>query len=125
MGNCRMLWIHALTPVHVGCGFAVGAVDLPIVRERVTNWPVLPGSGLKGVLADHYGASEPDRRRDLASAAFGKPDGKEDDQPTSSNSGALIVGDARIVLLPVRSLLGTWAWITCPKIGRASCRERV
>ena len=123
MGNCRILWIHALAPVHVGCGFGLGAVDLPITREKVSNWPVLPGSGLKGVLADYYDAAVPEGRGDLASAAFGKPDGNEAAPASSSNAGALVVGDARIVLLPVRSLLGTWAWITCPMALRRLKRD--
>lgn len=125
MGNCRMLWIHALTPVHVGCGFALGAVDLPIIREKVSNWPVLPGSGLKGVIADHYNASEPDERKDLSRAAFGRPDGNDGGRQVQSNAGALVFGDARMVLLPVRSLLGTWAWVTCPMALRRLKRDLV
>jgi CRISPR-associated protein Cmr4 len=123
MNNCKMLWIHALTPVHVGCGFGVGAVDLPVVREKVTNWPMLPGSGLKGVLADYHQASVPDERKDLARCAFGRPDGKGGDQQISSNAGALVLGDARLVLLPVRSLFGTWAWVTCPMALRRLLRD--
>lgn len=119
----RILWIHALSPVHVGCGFGVGAVDLPIVREKATNWPLLPGSGLKGVLADHHNASDPENRTPLARAAFGKPDWREGDQPVSANSGALVIGDARLVLLPVRSLYGTFAWITCPLALRRLARD--
>lgn len=123
MGNCRMLWIHALTPIHVGCGFGVGAVDLPIIREKVSNWPVLPGSGLKGVLADHYGASIADKRGAIECAAFGRPDGNFGEELVSSNAGALIVSDARLILLPIRSLFGTWAWITCPMALRRLLRD--
>lgn len=124
MSNCRIMWVHALTPVHVGCGFGVGAVDLPITRERVTNWPVLPGSGIKGVLADHHDAAKPDRRDGLKAAAFGRPDTRDEEgRLTNSNSGALVVGDARLVALPVRSLYGTFAWITCPLALRRLLRD--
>ena len=51
----RMYWIHALTPLHVGAGTGVGFIDLPIMREKTTAWPVLPGSAVKGVLADDGG----------------------------------------------------------------------
>lgn len=112
---CRMMWVHALSPVHVGCGFGVGAVDLPIVKEKSTGWPVLPGSGIKGVLADHFGAAEAEKRDALQTAAFGKPDWRNAEGAlVGSNAGALVVGDARLVLLPVKSLYGTFAWVTCP-----------
>src|SRR5437763_951036 len=52
----KQYWLHALTPLHVGSGRAIGVVDLPIVREAVTNWPYVPGSAVKGVLADHHEA---------------------------------------------------------------------
>ena len=48
----RILTIFTRTPLHVGAGASVGAVDLPIVRERHTRFPVIPGTSLKGVLAD-------------------------------------------------------------------------
>ena len=46
----RLLFLHAQTGLHPGSGTALGAVDLPIQRERYTQWPVIPGSTLKGIL---------------------------------------------------------------------------
>lgn len=115
MTNTRILWIHNLSPIHVGCGAGTGAIDLPIIREKTTNWPFIPGSSIKGVLADHFGASEPGSREDLAKIAFGKPDSKvAAGQPTAGNSGGLDIGDARLVCFPMKSSFGTFAWITCP-----------
>lgn len=54
----RRYWIHTMTPLHVGTGRGVGYIDLPIAREKVTNWPCIPGSAVKGVVADHFGATE-------------------------------------------------------------------
>jgi CRISPR-associated protein Cmr4 len=104
----RMYYLHALTPLHVGVGRGVGFVDLPIMREKVTGWPVVPGTAVKGVLADKHGASDEKTRKDnpKLKTAFGT--GGEDD----SNSGALVLTDARIVCLPVRSYYGTFAWVT-------------
>ena len=48
----KIMSIFTRTPLHVGCGSSVGAVDQPVVRERHTGYPVIPGSAIKGVLAD-------------------------------------------------------------------------
>jgi CRISPR-associated protein Cmr4 len=89
----------------------VGYIDLPIHRDKVTNWPVIPGSAFKGVWADCYGATEDRRRSDhKLRLAFGRAS----DQDNASNAGALIPTDARLVCLPVRSFQGTFAWCTSP-----------
>src|ERR1035437_2635373 len=107
----KMYWLHALSPLHVGAGAGVGFIDLPIAREKVTGWPILPGSGVKGVLADHHKAATDKARRDnhQLRAAFGIADS---DDATTGNSGSLVFSDARLVCLPVRSLYGTFAWVT-------------
>ncbi len=116
----RMYWIHALTPLHVGAGRGVGFIDLPIMREKVTNWPLVPGSAVKGVIADHFGATDNARTlngNEILKAAFGT---SGDD---NSNSGALVFTDARIVCLPIRSLYGTFAWVTCPMVLKRLSRD--
>ncbi|MCX8139298.1 MAG: type III-B CRISPR module RAMP protein Cmr4 [Thermogemmata sp.] len=101
-----LLFIHAQTGLHPGSGTALGTVDLPVQRERHTQWPIIPGSTLKGILRDAC------RRRggnnaDLF-AAFG-PETAEADK----HAGALSLTDARILAFPVRSLKGVFAWVTC------------
>lgn len=116
----KRYWIHTVTPLHVGTGRGVGYIDLPIAREKVTNWPCIPGSAVKGVVADHFGATEKKREDDdLALAAFGR---KNDSSTIEANStaGSLVFTDARIVCLPVRSFYGTFAWVTSP-----FCLERL
>lgn len=112
-----LLFLHAQTPIHPGSGTALGVVDLPVQRERHTDWPVIPGSSLKGVLRDA-------RRR----AVSGKSLKGADDDPAvveafgpptkdaGAHAGALSVSDARILAFPVRSLRGVFAWTTCPAI---------
>src|SRR5262249_1415243 len=112
--NIKMYWLHALTSLHVGSGRGVGFIDLPIMREKVTNWPFIPGSTVKGVVADAFQATEEARKANspdgkLRKAAFGLSD---DDNSNSGNSGALIFTDARLICLPVCSLFGTFAWVT-------------
>jgi CRISPR-associated protein Cmr4 len=111
----KIYWLEAITPLHVGMGRGVGFIDLPIIREKVTGWPLVPGSAIKGVIRDHYDQEKnkkPNEERKafekLINAAFGKPD----DDNGNANSGSIIFTDARIVCLPIRSLYGTFAYIT-------------
>ncbi|HQU45166.1 MAG TPA: type III-B CRISPR module RAMP protein Cmr4 [Pirellulales bacterium] len=102
-------------------------VDLPVQRERHTQWPLIPASALKGVLRDRcrervrgqYGGSRKKANEedpDLV-AVFGP--GKIGGDDGSSHAGALAITDARILAFPVRSLKGVFAWVTCPAlIGR-------
>lgn len=114
----RAYWIHATTPLHIGAGRGIGFVDLPIMREAVTNWPFVPGSSVKGVFADHYGASEAERGVDLQKKlAFGAGD------RDVANAGSLLFADARLVCLPVRSFQGTFAWCSSPMALRRLKRD--
>jgi CRISPR-associated protein Cmr4 len=110
MPNTRIYWLHTLSPTHAGIGRGVGYIDLPIDRDGVTGWPILRGSGFKGVWADHHRATADARRNDpTLRAAFGIAG---DDN--NSNAGALIPTDAKLVCMPVRSFRGTFAWATSP-----------
>lgn len=102
--------LHALSALHAGTGQAVGAVDLPISREKASNLPYVPGSSLKGVLRDRF-----IDKRDLQSALFGP---ERIDKNEDAFAGALAVNDARLLLFPVRSMAGVMAWATCPFILR-------
>ena len=53
----KLLYLFTRTPLHVGAGSSVGAIDQPVVRERHTGFPIIPGSSIKGVLADANAAS--------------------------------------------------------------------
>ena len=109
MANTRVYWLHTLSPTHVGTGRGVGYIDLPIHRDKVTNWPVIPGSAFKGVWR-HWAERQGSQHIDLA---FGRA---SDHETNASNSGALIPSDARLVCLPVRSFQGTFAWCTSPLV---------
>lgn len=127
----RPFFLHALSPLHAGTGQAVGHIDLPIARYRATGIPFLPGSSIKGVLRD---ALDPDRelsqaeRRALRKQRDEAPEEKVElhramfgpatDEDPSDHAGAMVFGDARLLLLPVRSLRGTFAYATCPLLLR-------
>ncbi len=109
------LFLYTETSLHAGTGSTVSAVDLPIQRERTTRHPLVQGSGIKGALRSQL------LKTDYEKSLFGpstddmnklRNAGREND----TYAGALSVGDARIVLFPVRSLTGVFAYITCPMV---------
>lgn len=107
--TAALLFIHAQTSLHPGSGTALGVVDLPIQRERHTQWPVIPGSALKGILRDAC-RRKAGNNGDLFTA-FG-PETPDADK----HAGALSLTDARILAFPVRSLRGVFAWVTCKAV---------
>ena len=106
MPNTRIYWLHTLSPTHAGIGRGLGYIDLPIDRDSITGWPIVRGSGFKGVWRDWA----VQKKLLNIDQAFGRAD-KDGD---SANSGALIPTDAKLVCLPVRSYRGTFAWATSP-----------
>ncbi len=111
-----LFYMHALSALHAGTGQAVGPVDLPIAREKANHLPYVPGSSLKGVLRDEFTA----RQSTDIDALFG-PERVQKNQ--DAFAGALAVNDARLLLLPVRSMAGVMAWATCPFVLRRYARE--
>lgn len=144
----EMVYLYVETPLHAGSGGSVGVVDLPIQRERVTHYPVVQASGLKGKLrAEAYewepfvkkkekfkeqildqlktdenwskkseidrGQEAEKRARKNAAKELGLEVvfGPEEDE-AHEHAGALSPGDARLLLFPVRSLVGVFAWTT-------------
>ena len=97
----KSYWLQAVTPLHSGTGRGLGYIDTPVAREKVTNWPYVPASSVKGVLRDYFEDNQ--TTKDLVKKAFGS-------SGDNNSAGALVFTDAKIVCLPVRSLYGTFAW---------------
>ena len=124
----------------------LGLVDLPVQRERHTNWPSIPGSAIKGVvrdacrerisertdldLLDRYD-DKPDKRAErtgtkrqradatmLLNVAFGPPTAA-----AAEFAGSVSFTDARLLAFPVRSLAGVFAYVTCPAVLRRLERD--
>ncbi|RUQ41758.1 MAG: type III-B CRISPR module RAMP protein Cmr4 [Candidatus Competibacteraceae bacterium] len=107
MTHTALLGLLAETSIHAGAGQMAGVIDLPIQREAHTEWPVVFGSSVKGALrtlADEQQAS-------WRFAVFGP-----ETSNASDHAGALLVSDARLLLLPVRSLTSHFKWVTCPAL---------
>ena len=111
------LWAHA--SLHAGAGSSVDGVDLPIQREGHSAWPCVFGSSVKGALR---AKAEDTLGKDNASIAFVfGPDSNSDN--TSEHAGALLVSDAKLLLLPVRSLTSHFKWVTCPALLQRLVRD--
>ena len=111
------LWAHA--SIHAGAGSSVDGVDLPIQREGHSDWPCVFGSSVKGALR---AKAEDTLGKDNASIAFVfGPDSSSD--KASEHAGALLVSDAKLLLLPVRSLTSHFKWVTCPALLQRLVRD--
>lgn len=103
----ELLGLYAETSIHAGAGTSTGVIDLPIMREAHTGWPCVYGSAVKGALR----TKAEQMQNEFIADVFG-PDTKN----ASDHAGALAVGDARLLLLPVRSLTSHFKWVTSPAL---------
>jgi CRISPR-associated protein Cmr4 len=107
-----ILTMYAVTPCHAGSGSSLGVIDLPIQRERHTQWPVIHASGLKGAMRaqfDHSkGSIQAGTSGNLTELIFGSE--------TSEYAGSLAVSDARILAYPMRSSCAPFVWVTSPAV---------
>lgn len=122
-----LLFIYAETSLHAGSGIAVGTVDLPIQRERMSGLPIVQGSGLKGALRETLRERWRNKgnekwRRELEHlwlTLFGHEPpipGEQDGHVREFFAGAMSLTDARLLLLPVRTVRGGFAWVTSPMV---------
>lgn len=107
--------LHALSPLHAGTGLSVDVIDLPIARQRATGIPFVPGPSIKGVLREAHRGQDVD---DKWFAVFGPVTAN-----ASDHAGAIVIGDALLLALPVRSFKGTFAWVTSPLLLELARRD--
>ena len=105
----------------------MGAIDQPIVRERHTGFPIIPGSAIKGVMADGAlvqkdGKVKTDEkgrafRTDDGIALYGRQDHEVNEKEGKGHkSGDISIAEAKLLAFPVRSAKGCFAWVTSPMI---------
>lgn len=121
-----VLFITAMTPMHVGGENDLGVIDLPIQREGHTGFPKIEASSLKGSMRSalvDYTKSLPQPTSDqvegnkliqseleLVEKIYGS------ESSDSMNTSAVSYSDARILFFPVRSAKGVFAMVTCPMV---------
>lgn len=135
------LFLICETQLHAGSGDDLGIVDLPIQRERHTSFPKIEASSFKGAvrealenpnkkLVTFQNEKEEfdnekyedyqtkihrifgyDEKSDKGTTAF-----KGDNGLNPDFAGCISFSDARLLLFPVKSMKGIFAWITCPRV---------
>jgi CRISPR-associated protein Cmr4 len=134
MNESKILYLFTRTPLHVGAGSSVGAIDQPIIRERHTGFPVIPATSLKGTFADEWNERGKPKRKDADGTdkedeiirrsadgewLFGATD------PNNACAGALQFSEAKLLAFPIRSAKDSFAWITCPLMLQRAARDGV
>ncbi len=117
LNEASIVIMYAVTPCHAGSGSALGVVDLPIQRERHTNWPVIQATGVKGAFRSNYCKSEGNLK---TSSIFGID---KDGENKGGWQGACSMSDAKILAYPMRSNIAPFVWITCPAVLKRFVRD--
>ena len=140
--QATMMFLLVESPLHAGSGRGLGPVDLPIQRERTTGYPLLQASGLKGklrALGYRQPAFESSFQAHVTRERERQPDADDmvvkrsarrsaaqelgveavfgpDTEGAADHAGAVAPGDVRLLLMPVRSLAGVFAWTTSANV---------
>jgi CRISPR-associated protein Cmr4 len=121
----HLITLYTRTPLHIGSGTSVDVVDLPLMRERITNFPVIPSTSLKGVLREaarqKFGESKQTRVLFGEDRKLNSDDGEGG--KVAAHAGCLQIMEGKLLAFPVRSLAGCFAWLTCPAILRRFERD--
>lgn len=106
--EAKVMFIYTESSLHCGSGTSLGVIDLPIQREKYTDYPVCQASGVKGVVREwfenKYGEKDPKNKWTFG-PDFGRGDG-------DAHAGAATFTDGRLLLFPVRSLNSVFAYTT-------------
>ncbi len=135
MSQGFMFTAYTYSPLHAGVGQQMGAVDLPIEREKHTNYPCVFATGVKGALRAHISKPLLKLKRQLkvleaensseeliqAKKAEMKPhedfiNGVFGPEGAAGGGGGAIFTDLKLLLFPVRSSQGAFKWVTSERI---------
>ncbi|MEQ8704126.1 MAG: type III-B CRISPR module RAMP protein Cmr4 [Phaeodactylibacter sp.] len=112
-----LLGLRTLSPLHAGVLGGNHIIDRPIDREINSGWPKVNSAALKGALREQGIA-----RSGNAANLFGVEESVFEDENGKKQkvrygkAGLLSFTDARLLLFPVRSARGGWAWVSCPAV---------
>lgn len=122
--SAKPMFLIVETPLHAGSGSDLGIVDLPIQREKHTDYPKIEASGIKGGIREVF-STQPNLKK--LECGWNVTSVKDKDYEKAINlafgpeqgdlhGGALGFTDARLLLFPVKSVSGVFGWITCPAV---------
>lgn len=115
-----MLTFYAISPIHAGSGAATSHVDLPIQRERHTNWPHIQSSAVKGAIRAHFRDCAPEEEKEQINYIFGsdKDNDKRFEGKDDGLASIVSFSDANLLAFPMRSNVAPFVWVTCPAVLR-------
>jgi CRISPR-associated protein Cmr4 len=100
----QVLFYYAQTPVHCGSGSSLEVIDIPIQREKHTDFPIFQASSVKGTMRRFYELQGKD-----VNDIFGPDNGND-------FASCVTFTDARVLFFPVKSFKNVFIWITCPLV---------
>lgn len=129
-----IITFYSISPIHAGAGSSTSVVDLPIQRERHTNWPHIQASSVKGAMRQHFRRfAEKELNGKAANQyinyLFGSDDAndgsrekvtlkiednKKEAVPVAA--GIISISDAKLFAFPMRSNHAPFVHITCPAV---------
>jgi len=127
--KAKPFFIEVKTPLHAGSGSELGVIDLPVQREKITNYPKIESSSLKGSLREAFSSAEKSNvwknilgdllnenkidYKNMLNAMFGPDSGENEGE---NYRGVLSFTEARLLFFPIKSLKGVFVWATSPMI---------
>jgi CRISPR-associated protein Cmr4 len=101
--NADLIFIKAITNLHVGTGKGGETVDLPIQRDSF-GFPMIYSSSLKGAIKSYIYHKY---NNEIAEMLLGPDEAGDFASPVS-------ITDAYLLAFPARSLKGVYCYLTCP-----------
>ncbi len=101
----QLMMLYALTSTHVGSGDDLNYIDLPIQREKHTDFPKIEASSLKGSVRQSM--EQTSKQTYDVNNLLGSKD-------NCDHGSAISFSDARLMFFPVKSAKGIFAYTTCP-----------
>ncbi|GMQ57314.1 type III-B CRISPR module RAMP protein Cmr4 [Vallitalea sediminicola] len=108
----KVKYIRALTPIHAGAGQGLDSVDMPIQREKHSNFPIIEASSLKGSIKHglYNKLIHKDKKNiDELYSIFGPEEG-------DNYASAIGFTDAKLLFFPIKSMTNIYKLVTCPYI---------
>ncbi|RTZ58182.1 MAG: type III-B CRISPR module RAMP protein Cmr4 [Gammaproteobacteria bacterium] len=137
----KVVFFHAITPVHMGAGQGLDHIDLPIQREQHTKFPIFYASGIKGALRQlaleiakekckGYSLTEINNLVENSECPKEEQNSERNEKQDCEKAietlvkifgsqdckGSLTISDAKILFFSVKSLKGVFAYVTCPYV---------
>jgi CRISPR-associated protein Cmr4 len=121
-----LLIYYAISPIHAGSGDTAKVIDLPIQREKHTDYPFIQATGIKGAMREQYRNYLKDngQKTDINKLfGYDKDDAQGGEKLEENYPGMISISDAKLLAFPMRSNIAPFIWVTCPQIIKRLCND--